>query len=159
MTNNEINQTALQEFWGKISLKLSFEQIDEFVPLFYQAKEMEKEQNKITENTSDGYHTFKELYEFRKVYNAALFNEWGKSDTPQYNVHKSWMHNDGELCFGGGWFIVVAILPTGQISNHYEAKDWDLFKIPEAEKALFEFDGHATQDVIDRLILTYGGNK
>jgi hypothetical protein len=44
MTNNEINQTALQEFWDKISLKLSFEQIDEFVPLFYQAKEMEKEQ-------------------------------------------------------------------------------------------------------------------
>jgi len=31
MTNNEINQTALQEFWDKISLKLSFEQIDEFV--------------------------------------------------------------------------------------------------------------------------------
>lgn len=23
----------------------------------------------------DGYHTFDELYEFRKVYNAALFNE------------------------------------------------------------------------------------
>ena len=48
MTNNEINQTALQEFWGKISLKLSFEQIDEFVPLFYQAKEMEKEQHEAT---------------------------------------------------------------------------------------------------------------
>jgi hypothetical protein len=42
MTNNK-QQTAVQEFWGKISLKLSFEQIDEFVPLFYQAKEMEKE--------------------------------------------------------------------------------------------------------------------
>ena len=25
---------------------------------------------------SDGYHTFNELYEFRKIYNAALFNEW-----------------------------------------------------------------------------------
>lgn len=25
---------------------------------------------------SDGYHTFDELYEFRKMYNAALFNEW-----------------------------------------------------------------------------------
>jgi hypothetical protein len=25
---------------------------------------------------SDTYHTFNELYEFRKVYNAALFNEW-----------------------------------------------------------------------------------
>ena len=43
MTNNK-QQTAVQDFWDNISLKLSFEQIDEFVPLFYQAKEMEKEQ-------------------------------------------------------------------------------------------------------------------
>ena len=106
----------------------------------------------ITENTSDGYHTFKELYEFRKAYNVALFNEWGKFDIPYYDVHKSWKHNDGELCFGGGWFIVVAVLPTGQISNHYEAKDWDLFKIPEVEKAKYEFDGHTGQDVINRLL-------
>ena len=27
---------------------------------------------------SDGYHTMDELYEFRKVYNAALFNEWAR---------------------------------------------------------------------------------
>jgi hypothetical protein len=141
--------------------------------LIREAKEVEKEQNNITENTSDGYHTFKELYDFRKVYNAALFNEWAKQEIrnpkwangneplnlPKYNVHKSWRHNDGELCFGGGWFIVVAVLPTGQISNHYEAKDWGLFKIPETEKALFEFDGHTSQDVLDRLVSTYGGNK
>lgn len=106
----------------------------------------------IDENTSDGYHTFKELYEFRKAYNVALFNEWGKSDIAKYNVHKSWKHYNGELCFGGGWFIVVAVLPTGQISNHYEAKDWDLFKIPESEEALFEFDGHTGKDVIERLL-------
>ena len=42
MTNNK-QKTAVQDFWDNISLKLSFEQIDEFVPLFYQAKEMEKE--------------------------------------------------------------------------------------------------------------------
>jgi hypothetical protein len=60
MTNNEINQTALQEFWDKISLKLSFEQIDEFVPLFYQAKEMEKEQH---ENTWDDSFLFKDDWE------------------------------------------------------------------------------------------------
>ena len=30
---------------------------------------------------SDGYHTFDELYEFRKVYNAALFNEWANCNT------------------------------------------------------------------------------
>lgn len=102
-----------------------------------------------TNKISDGYHTFGELYEFRKLYNAALFNEWAK--TGMYNVHKSWHHNDGEKCFGGGWFIVVAVLPTGQISNHYEKKDWDLFKIPESEKAKYEFDGHSGSDVLDRL--------
>lgn len=116
---------------------------------------------------SDGWHTFGELYEFRKVYNAALFNEWAQqqqaSETefvhldvprllPKYDVHKSWRHNDGELCFGGGWFIVVAVLPTGQISNHYEAKDWDLFRIPEAPTAKYEWDGHTSEDVLKRLM-------
>lgn len=111
---------------------------------------------------SDGYHTFGELYEFRKVYNAELFNEWAKQkgfddgvnyhyNMPKYDVHKSWKHHDGELCFGGGWFIVVAVLPTGQISNHYEAVDWDLFNIPEVEKAKYEFDGHTLNDVLNRL--------
>ena len=126
---------------------------------------------------SDGYHTYDELYEFRKMYNAVLFNEWvinyyevlkdyEDMDVktlhpeiqnflniikPKYNVHKSWKHHDGELCFGGGWFIVSAMLPTGLISNHYKVEDWDLFKVPEVEKALYEFDGHTPQDVIYRL--------
>jgi hypothetical protein len=103
----------------------------------------------IDGNTSDGYHTFNELYEFRKAYNAALFNEWAAGG--KCFVHKSWRHHDGELCFGGGWFIVVAVLPAGQISNHYEAKDWGLFAVPETERALFEFDGHSGFDVVTRL--------
>lgn len=137
----------------------------------------EKEINKLiksegidTNLISDGYHTFGELYEFRKLYNAHLFNQWAKAPPPGiwaqlnwrwdralestnslYQVHKSWKHYDGKLCFDGGWFIVTALLPSGQISNHYEAKDWDLFKIPETEKALFEFDGHTPQDVLKRL--------
>lgn len=108
---------------------------------------------------SDGYHTFDELYEFRKMYNAVLFNEWATDrlvgsnivSESKYNVHKSWKHHDGELCFGGGWFIVSAQLPTGLISNHYKAKDWDLFKVPEVEKALFPYDGHTGKDVLQRL--------
>ena len=112
---------------------------------------VEQKPEVIDENTSDGYHTFKELYEFRKACNVALFNEWGANN--KCYTHKSWRHNDGELCFGGGWFIVVSVLPQGQISNHYEAKDWDLFSIPEVEKALFEFDGHTGADVVERLKL------
>ncbi len=106
-------------------------------------------QNVNVSDCSDGYHTFNELYDFRKVYNAALFNEWAASG--KFNVHKSEKHFEGDKCFGGGWFIVVAVLPDGQISNHYELSDWDLFRVPEYEKALFEFDGHTGDDVLNRL--------
>lgn len=103
---------------------------------------------KVTGETSDGYHTFNELYDFRKLYNAALFNEWANQG--KYHVHKSTRHHDGEACFGGGWFIVMATLPAGQISNHYELKDWDLFNIPERDRA-DKWDGHTAKDVIKRL--------
>ena len=153
MSNNKQSsiEKMFQEMLGiqQEGIKLTF---DENLALLEKYKAMHKDETTITENTSDGYHTFKELYEIRKAYNVALFNGWYMFDIPSYNVHKSWKHHDGEFCFGGGWFIVVAILPTGQISNHYKAEDWDLFKIPEVEKALFPFDGHTTEDVISRLI-------
>ncbi len=37
-------QTAVKEFWDKIALKLSVEQVAEFMPLLEQAKEMEQSQ-------------------------------------------------------------------------------------------------------------------
>ena len=98
---------------------------------------------------SDGYHTFDELYEFRKVYNALLFNEWAKQG--KYKVHKSTKHRSGEECFGGGWFIVVALLPAGQVSNHYKMEDWDLFQVQETALPLLPFDGHSSKDVLERL--------
>ena len=101
------------------------------------------ESNKI----SDGYHTFEELYDFRKLYNAGMFNNLPKD----IKVIKSKKHSDGELCFGGGWFIVIAELPTGQISNHYELKDWDLFKVTAEDIPSIEFDGHTASDVMERL--------
>lgn len=123
-----------------------------------------------TDDVSDSWHTFGELYEFRKMYNACLFNEWAKKrvkyldglskgwsylqeEIDFYYTHKSWKHNDGKWCFGEEkkWFIVSAMLPTGLISNHYKAEDWDLFQVPEVEKALFEFDGHTGIDVLQRL--------
>tara|TARA_A100000172_G_C3044260_1_gene111890 strand:- start:74342 stop:74812 length:471 start_codon:yes stop_codon:yes gene_type:complete len=106
------------------------------------------EENKI----SDGYHTFEELYEFRLVLQALLFNEWAKQGV--YDVHKSWRHHDGEKCFSESkhtWFIVVAITPDGQVTNHYKAKDWKKFKVPAVIKAKYEFDGHTPQDVLSRL--------
>jgi hypothetical protein len=100
-------------------------------------------------NASDGYHTFNQLYEFRLLYNAAMFNELYRTHQ-EYDIHKSWKHSDGELAFGGGWFVVVAQLPTGQITNHYEEKDWYLFDINEREQAA-DWDGHTPEDVATRL--------
>lgn len=101
------------------------------------------------ENASDGYHTFKELYHYRMLYNAAFFNELNRNGRG-IPVYKSHRHSDGELCFGGGWFIVIAELPTGQVSNHYEDKYWDLFDIPEFETP-WEWDGHSPNEAATRL--------
>lgn len=101
-------------------------------------------------NLSDGFHTFGDLYEMRCAISAALFNILGGFFTGT-NPVKSWRHSDGELCFGGGWFIVHATLDNGNISFHYQEKDWDKFKIPEVEKAP-EWDGHSSYDVMNRLL-------
>ncbi len=99
-------------------------------------------------SVSDGYHTFDELYEFRLLYHAHAVRAWLASDIP---VVRSWRHHDGELCFGGGWFIVAAQLSAGQVSNHYPAAEWSLFDgVPEVERPP-AWDGHSSSDVAHRL--------
>lgn len=107
--------------------------------------------------TSDGFHTFDELYRHRLLLNAALFNAWGRGRArgyatgPEYDVHRSLLHHDGEAPFGGGWFIVVAALPTGQVSWHYPVEHWDLFRqVPETHRAAV-WDGHTADQAADRL--------
>lgn len=101
------------------------------------------------EDLCDEYHSIRELYRFRLLYNAGLFNEWAAASL--YDVHKSRLHHDGEVPFGNpNLFKVTAQLPTGQISNHYAMKDWDLFWIPERERAA-EWDGTDSTVTADRL--------
>jgi len=100
---------------------------------------------------SDGWHTLQELYDYRKVYNAMLFNEWALKGV--YDVHRSKKHYDGEACFDGKYFIVVALLPTGQITNHYKLEDWDKFSyVPVVEKAKYPYDGHTPQEALKRMM-------
>lgn len=98
-------------------------------------------------NPRDAYHTMAELYEYRLLYNAHAAHGWLAAGIP---VVKSWYHSDGEACFGGGWFVVVAALPTGQVTNHYEGDDWHLFQVPEVDLAP-EWDGHTPIDAARRL--------
>jgi hypothetical protein len=93
-----------------------------------------------------------ELYRFRMVYHALIVREWAKQGL--YDVHKSYRHYDGENCFNDpDWFIVVATLPTGQVSNHYHRDYWHLFECPDEYTAKHPWDGHTSTDVCDRLTL------
>ncbi|WP_240539252.1 hypothetical protein [Bifidobacterium sp. SO1] len=114
----------------------------------------------VGDSTSDGYHTFGELYRYRMLYNAAFLNVMyaiaahlaaeENGTIADGSIGKSKVHADGKPCFGGGWFIVWASLDTGIVANHYELKYWDLFDIPEYEHAP-EWDGSTPQEQADRL--------
>ena len=111
----------------------------------------------LTELKSDGYHTFDELYEYRLLYNALVFNEWAKKGL--YDVHLSFKHHDGEPCFGkDNFFVVVAETPVGQISNHYAGRHKDLFNVSERELAN-EWDGSDSRMIAKRLKLMILGIK
>ena len=94
-----------------------------------------------------------ELYQFRLIYNAHLFNQWHKHN--EIEVYKSRKHHDGSIPFENDlddWFIVVAILPDGkQITNHYPLTYWEYFQIPCYKQVKDEFDGHTPKDVLERL--------
>lgn len=90
---------------------------------------------------SDGYHTYNELYEQRLYLFAALVNTF-----PDISW-KSRKHEDGEIPFGGGWFVVGINTPKGAYTYHYEEKYWDLFKCPELPVAE-HWDGHTAKDVV-----------
>ena len=94
---------------------------------------------------SDGYHTFNELYDFRREYNAALVN------SGVWKAHKSYRHHSGELCFGGGWFIVGIDTPEGSYTYHYENRYWDMFDCVDLPRAK-HWDGHTEADAGTRLM-------
>ena len=111
-----------------------------------------KEKEIEVDNTnlvSDGFHTFKQLYDHRLVLSTIAFKY---AHEKGWKVIRSKRHHDGELCFGGGWFIVEVIRPDGkQFSYHYKNEYWDLFDYAETVKKAPEWDGH-TEDNIDRLL-------
>lgn len=97
-----------------------------------------------TDNISDGYHTFDELYYQRmmltKTVALAAITNFDK-DT----VYRSKLHSDGTMY--KDFFIVVFNTPEGNFSYHYHIMYWGVFdflkELPNAE----EFDGHTWKDV------------
>ena len=101
------------------------------------------EPEKITGETSDGYHTFDELYDHR----AKLFSVIVRDHREL--AWKSKLHHDGTMY--DGMFVVGIEAPDGQATYHYDVDPyWDLFDCKELDRAP-EWDGHTPQQAIDRI--------
>lgn len=108
-------------------------------------RDFQREVMDLRKNPRDEYHTMEELYQQRMLWHAMAVR--GDSQTC-----KSLRHHDGELCFGGEYFIVTTQLPTGQVSQHYKLADWHLFHVREFKTAP-KWDGHTPVEGNSRLDL------
>lgn len=95
---------------------------------------------------SDGYHTFNGLYYQRLILFAALVKAY------KDKAWKSWKHENGEIPFGGGWFIVGIETPEGSYTYHYRDTDWWMFDCEELPVGK-HWDGHTEKDVTRLLSL------
>ena len=97
----------------------------------------------VTGDTSDGYHTFNELYHHR----AVLFSVIVKAFPDK--AWKSKQHNDGTMY--DGMFIVGIDTPEGQATYHYDIDPyWDMFECQEWACAP-KWDGHTPAQAIERI--------
>jgi len=96
-----------------------------------------------TEDVSDGYHTFGELYEHRFELFVALM-----LTNPEISFRAS-LNADGNQY--PGWFVAWMNLPNGQISYHLPERYWDRLASLVTHERCPGYDGHTSQDVIERL--------
>lgn len=98
-----------------------------------------------TELVSDGYHSFKELYDQRLILSTVAFKY------AQLRGHKVWRalrhHGENGPCFGGGWFHVGVTTPDGDYSYHYKLDDYSLFDFAEDVINSPEWDRHTANDI------------
>lgn len=97
----------------------------------------------INGSTSDGYHTFDELYHHRAVLFSVIVSLY-----PELSW-KSKLHADGMMY--DGMFIVGIDTPSGPATYHYDIDPyWRIFKCRELEKAP-KWDGHTPEEAIRRI--------
>lgn len=116
-------------------LVIDLDEVSEFVELIRPVP--------VTGATSDGYHTFDELYHHRAVLFSVIVATFpGRS-------WKSLHHHDGTMY--DGMFIVGIDTPAGPATYHYDVEPyWDMFPCEVLDRAP-EWDGHTPDDAIERI--------
>lgn len=103
---------------------------------------------------SDGYHTFGELYEHRVALFIALCKVTEMLEVEagmgSGKVWRSRLHSDGTSY--EGWFIMGIGTGKGlQITYHLPIDKWNETYFAETLDKAPEFDGHTSEDVLNRL--------
>lgn len=99
--------------------------------------------SEINGDTSDGYHTFNELYHHRAVLFSVIVRDHREL------AWKARKHHDGTMY--DGMFIVGIETPKGQATYHYDIDPyWRMFDCEEREFAP-EWDGHTSDEAIARI--------
>lgn len=112
-------------------------------------------------HVSDGYHTMDELYEHRiqlfltlchQIHRLSEFTDYFKEDRHNLRVWRSKNHSDGKSAFGGTWFVLGIGKDAGkQITYHLPIKLWEETDFAETLEVAPEWDGHTSNDVLNRL--------
>lgn len=150
MTTQESEREQFHRFFYDISQLRNSHQIDQ--PDYEKAiwdwhlKQLaaaKREAVKIDGNTSDGYHTFNELYDHRIALFIALALAY-----PSISWRASY-HSDGSMF--DGWFIAGMELPTGRLTYHLPLKSWQkLDSVRTLDKAPV-WDGNSSLEELARL--------
>ena len=99
--------------------------------------------SEINGDTSDGYHTFNELYHHRAVLFSVIVRDHREL------AWKARKHHDGTMY--DGMFIVGIETPKGQATYHYDLDPyWEMFDCEERKYAP-EWDGHTPDEAIARI--------
>lgn len=99
-----------------------------------------------TKEISDGHHTFEELYRHRITLFCTLCNllfEISWKSKKHFDEENDPMFDD---CF-----IAGINTPKGIATYHIKLKYWEIFDVPELERAP-KYDLYSSDDVIDRIL-------
>lgn len=101
------------------------------------------------DDTSDGFHTFAELYEHRRALTTVLATIAAiNGDSWRSKAH----HPDDSTIFDG-YFIVGIELPDGTVTYHYPLSDWDKFDVVQELEHAPKWDGATAPETPVRLDL------
>ena len=138
-----LDGSSLSEWWARLqSVACDYEDFPDPRSLFTRLAGLIRP-NPINGSTSDGYHTFDELYHHRAVLFSVVVSAFPDK------AWKAKAHSDGTMY--DGMFIVGIDTPDGQATYHYDIDPyWGMFRCKELDRAP-EWDGHTPEQAIERI--------